>query len=79
MVERLRNADIYLHTAAWEGMPLTILEAAKLTRPMVIRKIGATKDLDYHPSQYPSARNGKTDHPLRRHFDTIHSNSTVVI
>lgn len=47
VVNLLKDADLYLHTAAWEGMPLTILEAAKLHLPMVIRSIGATKDLNY--------------------------------
>ncbi|CAE6934479.1 Glycosyl transferase 4-like domain [Vibrio sp. B1FLJ16] len=47
VVKQLKTSDIYLHTAAWEGMPLTILEASKLHLPMVIRSIGATKDLDY--------------------------------
>ncbi|ELB2833556.1 glycosyltransferase [Vibrio alginolyticus] len=47
VVEKLKGSDLYLHTAAWEGMPLTILEASKLHLPMVIRTIGATKDLNY--------------------------------
>lgn len=47
VVKKLKASDIYLHTAAWEGMPLTILEAAKLHLPMVIRKIGATEALNY--------------------------------
>ncbi|MDA0381623.1 glycosyltransferase [Vibrio owensii] len=47
VVSLLKNSDLYLHTAAWEGMPLTILEAAKMHLPMVIRSIGATKDLNY--------------------------------
>ncbi|CAM2931201.1 glycosyltransferase [Vibrio mytili] len=47
VVTKLKASDLYLHTAAWEGMPLTILEAAKLNLPMVIRTIGATKDLNY--------------------------------
>lgn len=47
VVKQLQSSDIYLHTAAWEGMPLTILEAAKLHLPMIIRSIGATKDLNY--------------------------------
>lgn len=44
---RLKESDLYLHTAAWEGMPLTILEASKLHVPMVIRSIGATENLNY--------------------------------
>ncbi|WP_281545419.1 glycosyltransferase family 4 protein [Grimontia sp. SpTr1] len=47
LMETLNSADLYLHTAAWEGMPLTILEAAKLRIPMVLRIIGATQNLHY--------------------------------
>lgn len=45
VIKALKNADLYLHTAAWEGMPLTLLEAAKLNVPMILRNIGATEDL----------------------------------
>ncbi|WP_432472281.1 glycosyltransferase [Amphritea sp. HPY] len=45
VMEILANADLYLHTAAWEGMPLTLLEAAKLDRPILCRSIGATAEL----------------------------------
>ncbi|MDD1782176.1 glycosyltransferase family 4 protein [Enterovibrio sp. ZSDZ35] len=47
LMQRLNDADLYLHTAAWEGMPLTLLEAAKLNVPMVLRIIGATQNLHY--------------------------------
>jgi glycosyltransferase involved in cell wall biosynthesis len=33
----LASADVYMHTAAWEGSPLTILEAAALGLPIVAR------------------------------------------
>ncbi|WP_332308952.1 glycosyltransferase family 4 protein [Enterovibrio coralii] len=47
LMQRLKAADLYLHTAAWEGMPLTLLEAAKLKIPMVLRIIGATQHMHY--------------------------------
>lgn len=47
LLERFKQADLYLHTAAWEGMPLTILEAARLRVPMILRIIGATQNLHY--------------------------------
>lgn len=41
-VERhLAEADLYLHTAAWEGFPITVLEAAQLGRPIAVRSIQA--------------------------------------
>ena len=36
----LGNADVYLHTAAWDGFPISVLEAAELDRPIILRKIG---------------------------------------
>ena len=47
LMKTLKDADLYLHTAAWEGMPLTLLEAARLNVPMVLRIIGATQNLHY--------------------------------
>lgn len=41
-VERhLAEADLHLHTAAWEGFPTTVLEAARLGRPIAVRSIQA--------------------------------------
>jgi glycosyltransferase involved in cell wall biosynthesis/GT2 family glycosyltransferase len=44
-LERLRGADVYVHTAAWEATGLTILEAAALGLPIVARSIPATRSL----------------------------------
>lgn len=35
----MSDVDIYLHTAAWEGTPITLLEAATLGIPIVCRRI----------------------------------------
>ncbi|NNC12958.1 glycosyltransferase [Planctomonas sp. JC2975] len=40
----LREASVYLHTARWEGFPLSVLEAASLGVPMIGRDIGALRD-----------------------------------
>ncbi|MEO5842098.1 MAG: glycosyltransferase family 4 protein [Acidimicrobiales bacterium] len=42
---RLSQAHAYLHTAAWEGLPLTLLEAATLRLPMVLRRIPALEEV----------------------------------
>ncbi len=42
-VKELAGCDIYLHTAAWEGYPMTILEAFELGLPVVARGIPALK------------------------------------
>jgi glycosyltransferase involved in cell wall biosynthesis len=41
----LATADVYVHTAAWEGMPVSILEAAALGLPIVARRIPALEAL----------------------------------
>lgn len=41
VLERLAQADLYVHTARWEGFPITVLEAARLGRPMAVRGIRA--------------------------------------
>ena len=47
LLKRLSRAHLYIHTAAWEGMPLTMLEAAKMNIPLIIRIIGATQGMPY--------------------------------
>lgn len=42
LVARLGTAQTYLHTAAWEGAPVSVLEAAALGLPLAVRAIGAT-------------------------------------
>jgi glycosyltransferase involved in cell wall biosynthesis len=42
---RLAHAGAYLHTAAWEGLPLTLLEAATLDLPLVLRRIPALEEV----------------------------------
>jgi glycosyltransferase involved in cell wall biosynthesis len=38
---RLASCDLYFHTAAWEGFPMTVIEAAALGRPILLRSIRA--------------------------------------
>lgn len=46
LLQRLAAQDIYLHTAAWEGFPLAILEAAALRVATVVRDIPAFTGID---------------------------------
>ena len=41
----LATADVYVHTAAWEGLPVSMLEAAALGLPIVARRIPALESL----------------------------------
>lgn len=42
----LAQADVYAHTALWEGAPMTLLEAVGLGRPVVARRIPALESLN---------------------------------
>lgn len=78
VVNLLKSSDMYLHTAAWEGMPLTILEAAKLHLPMVIRSIGATKDLNYpFLAQTPQDMAKQLTHCINHYHDIDFNQYTV--
>ena len=41
----LASAHVYLHTAAWEGMPVTVLEAAAVGMPVIVRSVASTSEL----------------------------------
>lgn len=43
-LQRVRAADIYVQTSLWEGMPLSVLEAMALGRPLVVRNTIGNKD-----------------------------------
>ncbi|WP_180357989.1 glycosyltransferase [Streptomyces sp. NP160] len=45
LVERLSTADLYVHSAAWEGAPLLLLEAASMGVPVIARDIPALRSL----------------------------------
>ena len=42
--EHLARADVYLHTARWEGFPITVLEAALNDIPVIVRRIRVFDD-----------------------------------
>lgn len=46
VLERLKESDVYLHTAEWEaGYPLAVMEAAGVGLPLVVRCIRSLEDL----------------------------------
>ena len=48
LVQELSAATVYLHSAAYEGFPLSVLDAAALGRPVVARHIDALADSPLH-------------------------------
>jgi glycosyltransferase involved in cell wall biosynthesis len=45
LLGRLSQAQVYVHTAAWEAAPMSLLEAAGLGLPLVVRSIPALDSL----------------------------------
>ena len=52
-LKRLTDSHLYAHSAAWEGAPLTLLEAAALGLPLVVRTIDATASLGLGDGRTP--------------------------
>ena len=50
LAELLSSASVYLHTAAWEASPMSILEATELGIPLAIRSIPSLASLGLDPS-----------------------------
>jgi glycosyltransferase involved in cell wall biosynthesis len=51
-VDALAGLDVYLHTAAWEGFPFTVIEAAAGGIPVVARRIDALS-CESFPNSWP--------------------------
>jgi glycosyltransferase involved in cell wall biosynthesis len=46
VLEQLMAADVYIHSAKWEGFPIAVLEASLMGVPIVARDIAAFKGVD---------------------------------
>jgi len=47
-LEYLAAADIYLSTSRWEGLPLAVLQAMSLSKPVVASEVNGNKDVVHH-------------------------------
>lgn len=45
VIEELYQSDLYLSTARWEGMPVSIIEACAAGLPVVARNCDGNKDI----------------------------------
>ena len=53
----LANADIYLSTSLWEGMPLSVLEAMSIGLPVVLSDCVGNRDLVENNGFYIKIKN----------------------
>lgn len=44
VIAHMRRADVFLHSAQFDGFPITIIEAATLGLPVIVRRIPAFQD-----------------------------------
>lgn len=40
VIAHMQGLDMYFHSAAWDGFPISVLEAARLDLPVMLRRIG---------------------------------------
>lgn len=48
VLKELNNIDIYLQTSLWEGLPIALLEAMALEKPVIATNIIGNKDIVIH-------------------------------
>ncbi|UOX34939.1 glycosyltransferase [Flavobacterium sediminilitoris] len=48
VMSRLNSIDVYLQTSLWEGLPIALLEAMALEKPLVATNIIGNKDIVVH-------------------------------
>ncbi|MFD2892247.1 glycosyltransferase [Flavobacterium chuncheonense] len=48
VMSRLNSIDVYLQTSLWEGLPIALLEAMALEKPLVATNIIGNKDIIVH-------------------------------
>ena len=74
-LDHLATADAYAHTAAWEGFPVSVLEAAALDLPIVARRIPALEAFEGPalcdtPEELVAAARSLLDRPAREALRT---------
>jgi glycosyltransferase involved in cell wall biosynthesis len=58
VLQHVQNADIYISTASWEGLPFAVVEAMNLYKPLILSRCVGNIDLvqnDYNGYLYTSA------------------------
>lgn len=55
VLAHMKGLDLYFHSAAWDGFPISVLEAAKLDLPILLRRIGPFVAEDLATLEQPAA------------------------
>lgn len=66
----LQETDLYVHTAAWEGFPMSIIEASVAGSPILVRIISS-----YEGIEFSKNASIKTHEQLRDAMIAIHENT----
>ncbi|WP_102159492.1 glycosyltransferase [Zhihengliuella halotolerans] len=53
LVETLQRSDMYLHSASYEGFPLSVLDAAALSIPIIVRDVACFEGFDLMKASTP--------------------------
>lgn len=61
----LNLSDVYIHTAAWDGFPISVLEAAKLNKPILLRNISPFLNEGLSVSESPEEMASQIDNVLK--------------
>jgi glycosyltransferase involved in cell wall biosynthesis len=69
-MDLLSSCDVYLHSALWEGFPISILEASAAGLPVVARNRPYLRGFDMpividRPEEFGTALSGLRDHSAR--------------
>lgn len=73
----LRKADVYVHTAAWEGFPMSIVEAAVAGCPVLLRNIPSYAGINFAPGACVETHQQLTNAMLAMHENSFDWNSAI--
>lgn len=74
VLKHLSSIDIYIQTSSWEGLPIAILEAMALKKPVIATNIIGNKDIVLHNKT--GFLFEKIDHTLDTYFAALEDKNT---
>ncbi|WP_440103380.1 glycosyltransferase [Glutamicibacter mishrai] len=55
LISALETSDVYFHSASYEGFPLSVLDAAAMDLPIIVRELACFEGFDLHKIGTPEA------------------------